>query len=119
MSATKRITVDLQADLAEAMRRSVEGGEYGSDSDIVDDALRDWAHARSGEGNDLERLRRLIEEGDASGPSIPAEEVYAELRVRIAEPIPRGLYRSPTHPRPGAMRKRSQTTLPRTTRSAR
>lgn len=35
--------------------------------------------------DDIEALREAVRVGDASGPSIPAEEVFAELRAMITE----------------------------------
>lgn len=84
MGAMQRITVDLEADMADAMRRSVEGGEYASSSDIINDALRDWANARAFDEGELNALRAAVAESDASGPAIPAEEVYAEIEALIA-----------------------------------
>jgi len=33
---------------------------------------------------DLDDLRRLVQEGIDSGPSIPAEEVFAKLKAKLA-----------------------------------
>jgi antitoxin ParD1/3/4 len=47
--------------------------------------LREWARARDREQRDLEALREAIRLGDESGPGIPADEVFAELRRMIAD----------------------------------
>jgi antitoxin ParD1/3/4 len=39
------IAIDLPADLATAIERAVEGGDYASTSEVVREALQDW-HAR-------------------------------------------------------------------------
>ena len=83
MGAMERITVSLPVEVTERMRQSVEDGFYESTDAIVDRALRDWADAQADGPDEIEHLRRLVDEGDASGPSIPAEQVYAELRARI------------------------------------
>lgn len=84
MSAFERITVEVSTEVADAMRRSVDEGEYESTDRIVDDVLYEWIRARETSESDLERLRRLIDEGDASGPGIPAEEAFAEIETLIA-----------------------------------
>lgn len=85
MGAIERITVTLPAEMAATLRRTVDGGEYATTSEIVREALRDWTRARDAEQRELEALRALIREGDESGPGIPAEEVFAELYEMIEE----------------------------------
>lgn len=85
MSKLERITVTLSSDLATALRDRVADGEYATASEIVREALREWTRRRDQEQHDLNALRDLIREGDESGPGIPAEEVFAELRQLIAE----------------------------------
>lgn len=83
MGAFERITVALPTEVATELAQSIEAGEYASEGEIVRDALCDWSRARAEGQARLDRLRQLIEEGDDSGPSIPAEEVYAELYAMI------------------------------------
>ena len=81
----ERMTVTLPAEMAATLRASVEGGEYASASEVVREALREWSRSRDTERRDLEALRDAVRVGLESGPGIPAEEVYAELREIIAE----------------------------------
>ena len=53
-------------------------------SEVVREALRDWTRNRDTERRELETLRDAIKAGLDSGPGIPADEVFAELRVRYA-----------------------------------
>lgn len=85
MGAIERITVTVPAEMAATLRSTVEGGEYATTSEIVREALRDWSKVRDADRRELEELRELIRQGDESGPSIPAEEVYAELRAMIED----------------------------------
>ncbi|WP_397418986.1 type II toxin-antitoxin system ParD family antitoxin [Phenylobacterium sp.] len=85
MPSIERISVTLPAEMAAALRSTVEGGQYASTSEIVREALREWARARDREQRDLEALREAIRLGDESGPGIPADEVFAELRRMIAD----------------------------------
>ncbi len=85
MSATaERMTITMPAEMAETLRQTVAGGEYASTSEVVREALRDWARARDAERRELEELRSAIRAGLNSGPGIPAEDVFAELRARYA-----------------------------------
>ena len=85
MSAIERITITMPAEMAAALRQTVAGGEYASTSEVVREALREWARHRDAERRDLEMLREAIRAGDESGPDIPAGEVFAELRQMIAD----------------------------------
>lgn len=83
MSTIERLTVTVPAEMAATLRASVDGGEYASTSEIVREAVRDWTKARDADRRELEELRALIREGIESGPSIPADQVFAELREKI------------------------------------
>ena len=84
MAAIERISITLPAEMAASLRHTVEGGQYASTSEIVREALREWSRRRDDELRDLDALREAVKTGDASGPSIPADEVFAELRRMIA-----------------------------------
>lgn len=85
MSAIERMTITMPAELAATLRQTVAGGEYASTSEVVREALREWARRRDAERRELETLRAAIHAGDESGASVPAGEVFAELRAMIAE----------------------------------
>ncbi|WP_290689821.1 MULTISPECIES: type II toxin-antitoxin system ParD family antitoxin [unclassified Haematobacter] len=84
MPAVERMTITMPAELAETLRQTVAGGEYASTSEVVREALRDWVRSRDTERRDLEALRAAIKIGIDSGPGIPADQVFAELRARYA-----------------------------------
>ncbi len=85
MPAVERMTVTMPAEMAETLRRTVAGGEYASTSEVVREALREWTRARDAERRDLDALRAAIRAGLDSGPGIPADQVFAELRARYAD----------------------------------
>lgn len=84
MPVVERMTITMPAELAETLRQTVAGGEYASTSEVVREALRDWTRRRDVERQDLEALRAAIRAGLDSGPGLPADQVFAELRARYA-----------------------------------
>lgn len=83
MGAIERLTITVPVEMAATLRASVEGGEYASTSEVIREAVRDWTRARDVERRELDELRALIWEGMESGPSISADQVFAELREKI------------------------------------
>jgi len=86
MTNVEKLSVALTPDMVAEMRAAVEGGDYGSVSEVVRDALRDWRLRRKIETLETEELRRLVQEGINSGPGLDAEEVFARLRARFGGP---------------------------------
>ena len=84
MSAIERLTITMPAEMAATLRRTVEGGEYASTSEIVREALRDWTRSQATNQAKLAWLRAAVAEGD-EGDGIPAEDVYTELDQLIEE----------------------------------
>ncbi|WP_416910645.1 type II toxin-antitoxin system ParD family antitoxin [Paracoccus sp. (in: a-proteobacteria)] len=85
MASAERMTLTMPSVMAETLRQTVAGGEYASTSEVVREALRDWTRNRDTERRELETLRDAIKAGLSSGPGIPADEVFAELRARYAD----------------------------------
>ncbi|MFC7555995.1 type II toxin-antitoxin system ParD family antitoxin [Pseudoroseomonas wenyumeiae] len=82
MSTIERMTITMPAEMAATLKATVAQGEYASTSEIIREALRDWTRARDTERRELEMLRQAIRAGLDSGPGLPAEDVFAELRAR-------------------------------------
>jgi antitoxin ParD1/3/4 len=86
MANVEKISVALTPDMVAELRAAVEGGDYGSVSEVVRDALRDWRLRRKIETLETEELRRLVQQGIDSGPDLDGDEVFARLRARFAQP---------------------------------
>ncbi|HEX5320121.1 MAG TPA: type II toxin-antitoxin system ParD family antitoxin [Stellaceae bacterium] len=84
MTKAEKISVELPADVAGSVREAVASGGYASVSEVVEDALRSWQAERQGDEMDIEELRRLVQEGIDSGPSVDGEAVFARLRAKYA-----------------------------------
>jgi len=83
MPNVEKVSIALTPDMAAEVRAAVEAGDYGSVSEVVRDALRDWRLRRKIETLETEELRRLVHEGIDSGPGLDAAEVFARLRARF------------------------------------
>jgi len=70
----QKVSVALTGGQLAALKAAVEAGEYATTSEIVREAVRDW-------------LRRLWDEGRASGPPEPLDfgELRREAKRRLAE----------------------------------
>ncbi len=86
MANVEKLSIALTPDMAAEIREAVLNGDYGSVSEVVRDALRDWRLRRKVETLQLDELRRLVREGIDSGPSLEADAVFARLRARLGEP---------------------------------
>ena len=86
MAHVEKISVALTAEMVAEIRSAVEGGDYGSVSEVVREALRDWRVRRKVETLEVEELRRLVREGMDSGPGVDAAEVLVRLRARLGRP---------------------------------
>jgi antitoxin ParD1/3/4 len=86
MANVEKLSVALTPDMVAEVRAAVEDGDYGSVSEVVRDALRDWRLRRKIETLETEELRRLVREGIESGPGVDADAVFARLRTRFGQP---------------------------------
>ena len=85
MANVEKLSVALTPEMAAELRAAVEAGDYGSVSEVVRDALRDWRLRRKIEALETEDLRRLIQEGIDGGPGMDAGEVFGRLRARLSQ----------------------------------
>lgn len=84
MGKVEKISIALPHDMLADLKAAVERGEYATTSEVIREALRDWRLKRKVEELDVEDLRRLVQEGIDSGPSVDAGTVFARLRAKYA-----------------------------------
>ncbi len=82
MSNVEKISIALPREMISGIKSAVESGEYATTSEVVRDAMRDWKHKRQRASLEIDELRRMVNEGVASGPSIDAGTVFARLRAK-------------------------------------
>jgi antitoxin ParD1/3/4 len=84
MGKIQKVSIALTEELAETVRAAVASGDFGSSSEVVRAALREWQERRERARAEVELIRRLWREGIESGPGRfeSIEEIKAEARRR-------------------------------------
>ena len=87
MPDIQKVSVALTGEQLAAIKSAVDAGEYATTSEIVREAIRDWQLKRELRQEDIRRLRRLWDEGKASGLAEPfdIERTLAAARARLKE----------------------------------
>ncbi len=85
MPDVRKVSIALTGEQIEALKVAVDNGEYATTSEIVREAIRDWQFKRELRQKDIERLRKLWDEGKASGPAQPLDfdKLRLEARQRL------------------------------------
>ncbi len=86
MANIEKVSISLPHELLESVHEAVDSGQYGSASEVVREALREWKQRQSLRQLEIERLRRLWQEGIDSGPARPLdfEDIKRRGRERLA-----------------------------------
>lgn len=79
MGVMRRIEVSVSEDLAAKIDAAIDSGEYRDPADLISDMLDQW---QSPAQDDPDRLRRLWEDGLASGEPIPGGFDPADIHRR-------------------------------------
>ena len=87
MSNVQKVSVALTPEFMALLKEAVETGEYTSASEVIRDALRHWKRRRDIQTTTTEELRRLWEQGIASGPGRfdSIDQIKKEARRRAAD----------------------------------
>lgn len=83
MSSVEHLSVALTPEMAVEMRAAVKSGDYGSISEVVRDALRNWRLRRRIEALEIEEMQRLVHEGACNGTGPDGGPIFARLRVQL------------------------------------
>jgi antitoxin ParD1/3/4 len=85
MAGIEKISVALTTEQVAALKAAVEAGEYATTSEILREAVRDWQLKRELRQEDINRLRRLWDEGAASGTAgrLDMPELRNQARARL------------------------------------
>jgi antitoxin ParD1/3/4 len=76
----EKISVALPRQMVAEVKRAVETGEYASSSEVIRDALRDWAHKRTLQKQGVDQLRQLWQAARQDPrPGVPADDVLDRL----------------------------------------
>jgi antitoxin ParD1/3/4 len=91
MPGVAKVSVALTPELHDLVQDAVSGGDYASTSEVIREALRDWKERREQKQRLIVELRRLWDEGIASGPAAPLdiEAIKREGRRRLAQDLKR------------------------------
>jgi antitoxin ParD1/3/4 len=87
MPDIQKISVAVTGEQLTVLKAAVEAGEYATTSEIIREAIRDWQFKRELRQEDIKRLRKLWDEGKASGPAKPLdiERTLAAAKARLKD----------------------------------
>ena len=81
----ERLTITLTPDLASRVKEAVDGGQYGSVSEVMRQALRDWELAEARRQAELQSLRADVRIGLEQISSGKAKPVSVARIVKAGE----------------------------------
>ena len=86
MANIEKVSVALTSEQVAAMKAAVDSGEYATTSEIVREALRRWETARRMKEEEIQLVRKLIEDGRNSGVAgeVDFSALRAEAQRRLA-----------------------------------
>jgi antitoxin ParD1/3/4 len=85
MTTVEKVSVALSPELLEMVKGAVASGQYGSASEVIREALREWRLRQPLREAEAERLRKAWTEGMESGPFAPfdIEDIKRKARGRL------------------------------------
>lgn len=80
MQNAEKVSVTMAREQMQAIRESVEAGEFATTSEAMRDAVRVWQRQRIEDAERLEAIRARVRRSiDDPRPSLSADEAEAEL----------------------------------------
>ena len=83
MANVEKLSIALTPELASTVREAISSGQYASASELMREALREWQQRRIEREYAIAEIRRLWDEGLASGEPVDDETAFAELRQKM------------------------------------
>ncbi|MHC2365128.1 ribbon-helix-helix domain-containing protein [Rhizobium leguminosarum] len=85
-------SVSVAPQHGDLLRDAVGSGTYASASEVIREAMRDWAAKWQQRSGDIEKLREVWAEGEASGAatSVDFDDTLAEARQELKTARGRG-----------------------------
>lgn len=85
MASIEKISIALTSEQIASLKNAVETGEYATTSEVIREALREWQWKRNLRQDELDRLRRLWQNGKASGnaKALNLNATRSEARRRL------------------------------------
>ena len=77
--------IKLSPEHASLLEEAVAAGEFASADEVVEEALRDWKERRDNFGYTIAELRRLVQEGIDSGPSLHGPDVMERIKAKARQ----------------------------------
>jgi len=84
---TEKFSISLPKDMAQMIRRAVEGGRYSSNSEVIREAMRAWEDRERERAERLQSVRDRINAAAESAERITDEEIVAHFDARLAEAL--------------------------------
>lgn len=83
MPDIEKVSIALTGEQVARLKAAVDSGEYATTSEAIREALREWQWKRELRTEEIARLRRLWDEGVASGRGVEVD--MKELRQRARQ----------------------------------
>ena len=86
MATVEKVSVALSSELLDMVKGAVASGQYGSASEVIREALREWRLRQPLREAEAERLRKAWTGGLESGPFAPfdIEDIKQKARSRLS-----------------------------------
>ncbi|MDR2839476.1 MAG: ribbon-helix-helix domain-containing protein [Azonexus sp.] len=80
-AAIERLTITMPAEMSDAIKQAVDGGDYASASEVIREALREWKTRRHLMLNEIAALKADIDQGLADVAAGRVKKFNAESIV--------------------------------------
>jgi antitoxin ParD1/3/4 len=87
MATVEKVSVALSPKLLDMVKGAVASGQYGSASEVIREALREWRLRQPLREAEAERLRKAWTEGLGSGPFAPFDIEDIKLKAHGAREV--------------------------------